>query len=524
VPLHYALAPNELLPDRDTMEREFWALAELEGVSEIEELNRVLDRAVNLRNMLKNPERVEKIAAFVAEHYCDTVKPMGYKAFLVGVDREACAFYKDALDRHLDEEDSVVVISPSHDDPAHLARHHLSEREEKDVRKAFRKPDNVRKAFRKPDKLPHILIVTEKLLTGYDAPILYCMYLDKPMRDHVLLQAIARVNRPYEDEGRRKSSGLIIDFVGIFDKLERALAFDSEDIAGVVEGIEVLKRRFEVLMEQGRTELLPLSRGKEGDKAAEAVLEHFRDREERDAFYRFFRELEELYEILSPDPFLRPFLEDYQGLVQMYRLLRSCYEPHIPVDRSFLRKTAQIVREHTRTDQVCELKEGYELDAETLNRLMDKDKPETVRVFNLIKALFKLVSDKAHQEPYLIPIGERARQIALAFEQRQMTTQAALEALEGLVSEYHEASKRRSQSDLSSEGFGVYWLLKRENVAAAEPIAREATKAFETFPHWKQSADQERQVRTALYKALMHAGVDDLELVNHLLQVLERAP
>jgi len=72
--------------------------------------------------------------------------------------------------------------------------------------------------------------VTEKLLTGFDAPILYCMYLDKPMRDHVFLQAIARVNRPYEDEhGRKKPSGFVLDFVGIFDNLEKALAFDSED-------------------------------------------------------------------------------------------------------------------------------------------------------------------------------------------------------------------------------------------------------------------------------------------------------
>src|SRR5204862_2754723 len=109
----------------------------------------------------------------------------------------------------------------------------------------------VRKAFRKPDQLPKILIVTEKLLTGFDAPILYCMYLDKPMRDHVLLQAIARVNRLYEDaQGRRKSAGFVLDFVGIFDKLEQALAFDSADVQGVIEGLDVLQGRFLQLMQQ----------------------------------------------------------------------------------------------------------------------------------------------------------------------------------------------------------------------------------------------------------------------------------
>ena len=113
------------------------------------------------------------------------------------------ALYKEALDKHLPPEYSQVVIGQAgKKDSEHLKRHYLSD----DAEKAGRK------AFRKPDELPKILIVTEKLLTGFDAPILYCMYLDKPMRDHVLLQAIARVNRPYEDDkgaGSRRGSSSI---------------------------------------------------------------------------------------------------------------------------------------------------------------------------------------------------------------------------------------------------------------------------------------------------------------------------
>ena len=253
VPLHYSLAPNELRVDRETLEREFLDLAEAEGVSDFEELNQVLERAVTLKNMLKNRDRVEKVATYVADHFTRNVEPMGYKAFLVGVDREACCLYKEALDRHLPPEYSRVVISQAgKKDREILKKHYLSEDEEK----------KVRKAFRDPDKLPKILIVTEKLLTGFDAPILYCMYLDKPMRDHVLLQAIARVNRPYEDaEGRRKPSGFVLDFVGIFDNLEKALAFDSKDVAGVIEGLDVLRQRFAELMGTARADYLPIIAG-----------------------------------------------------------------------------------------------------------------------------------------------------------------------------------------------------------------------------------------------------------------------
>ncbi len=181
----------------------------------------------------------------------------------------------------------------------------------------------MRKAFRKPDELPKILIVTEKLLTGFDAPILYCMYLDKPMRDHVLLQAIARVNRPYEDEyGRAKPAGFVLDYVGIFENLEKALAFDSQDVADVqrvVTDLELLKTEFSYAWNRrGRSTCH--SAGLQADKATEKVLDHFRDEETRQEFYKFFRELADLYEILSPDAFLYPYIKDYDQLSRMYKV------------------------------------------------------------------------------------------------------------------------------------------------------------------------------------------------------------
>lgn len=341
VPLHYQLAPNDLLVDRETLEKEFLELADAEGVSDIEELNKVLDRAVTLKNMLKNEERVEKLAKFVAEHYRSTIEPMGYKAFLVAVDREGCALLKEALDKHLPPEYSEVVMSSAgKKDSEKLRKYQLSEDDEKAVRKKFRKPE----------EQPKILIVTEKLLTGFDAPVLYCMYLDKPMRDHVLLQAIARVNRPYEDEdGRRKPCGFVLDFVGIFEKLEKALAFDSKDVEGVIEGLDVLKKRFEDQMQVGRQQYLTLTKGHKGDKAVEALLEHFRDKEPREEFYNFFRELEELHEIISPDPFMRPFIDDFTELASMYELVRGAYDRGISMDKEFMRKTAKLVRKNTQT-------------------------------------------------------------------------------------------------------------------------------------------------------------------------------
>lgn len=101
LPLFYNLATNEMRVSHETLDREFLSLAETEGIADIEELNRILDRAVNLKNFLKGAERIDQVAQFVARHYRENVEPLGYKVFLVAVDREACAFYKKALDRYL---------------------------------------------------------------------------------------------------------------------------------------------------------------------------------------------------------------------------------------------------------------------------------------------------------------------------------------------------------------------------------------------------------------------------------------
>ena len=511
VPLHYALAPSELRIDRDVLEEEFLGLAEAEGVSDVEELNRVLDRAVSLKNMLKNPQRVAGVARFVARHFKETVAPMGFKAFLVGVDREACVRYKEALDEHLPPDYSAVVISPAHNDPEDLARHHLSDDQEKQVRKAFRNPG----------RLPKILIVTEKLLTGFDAPVLYAMYLAKPMRDHVLLQAIARVNRPFEDEaGARKPAGFVLDFVGIFEKLEKALAFDSRDVAGVVADLAVLKDHFVAMMDEGKS-YLEIGAYLKDDKHAEAILEHFRESEERERFYKYFRELEETYEILSPDPFLRPHLENFSRLAAIYHLLRASFD-RVDVDRSFYRKTAQLVQEQTRSGVIQAPEEIYELGDDALEKISRSDKPDVVKVFNLLKLIDRAIQDKARGAPYLIPIGERAEAVIAAYQERQISTQQALEQLTLALDEIEDAERQQEETGLSTEGLTGYLLLQENGVDKTLEIAKEMADAFDAFPHWRRSEEQERELRRGLYRSITKAGSEHFEVVDKLLDVLKR--
>ncbi len=513
VRLNYALAHSDLLVDRKTLEEGFLKVAEAEGVSDIEELNAILDRAVELKEMMKSEVRIDRIAQQVARHFRENVEPMGFKAFLVGVDREACALYKKALDKYLPPEYSQPVYSPSHNDRPELKEFYLTPDDEK----------RVRKEFAQKGTLPKILIVTEKLLTGYDAPVLYCMYLDKPMRDHVLLQAIARVNRPYEDEsGLVKPYGFVLDFVGIFEKLETALAFDSDVVASVIQNVEVLKELFAVMMREQAPQYLPLAKGWD-DKAKERAIEYFREIGPRETFFKFFKQIQSLYEILSPDAFLRAYVEDFQSIAELYGLIRSAYSDSVYVDKELTAKTRELLRTYTDNKHLELPNAIHELGPDELAALKESDATDTTKILNLRKILAVKVKEESGLKPFLLTIGERAETLAQAYEERMKDTQQVLIEFERLAQEYVEADAERRRLGIDDNSFAIYTTLKTHlaNFSAAQATA--INDLFNRFPDYSWADDQKRDLRSELYKVLRPlVGARNMVAVTNTLLKLQR--
>ena len=517
LPLYYQLAPNEMRVPYETLDAEFLSLAEAEGVADIGELNRILDRAVNLKNFLKGRDRIEKVARFVAEHYRENVEPLGYKAFLVGVDREACAHYKQALDQHLPPAYSEVVYTGSNNDSALLKEFHLDPKKERQIRKHFGKLD----------QQPKILIVTEKLLTGFDAPVLYALYLDKPMRDHTLLQAIARVNRPYENEAQEmvKPHGFVLDFVGIFDKLEKALAFDSDEINAIVKDLKLLKVLFQSKMESGVPDYLGLIERNFNDKDVDNLIEHFRDPERRKEFFMEYKEIEMLYEIISPDAFLRPFIDDYRTLSAIYAIVRKAYTRKIYVDTDFQRKTEQLVREQIGTYNIGQPENLFKIDGHTIEIIKARDGGNGSKVINLIKSIEKHAEENS-DDPVLLAMADRARTIQERFEARQETAGKLLEELFNELE--REKVRQKDQVDKGFDGltYFVYRSLIDADVNHAEDVSRKIRAAFAAHPDWKNSDKALRDLRAQVTFAIF-AEVDELEeatkLVNQIFTLLERA-
>ena len=513
LPIKHILAPSNMAVPLDRIDAEFFALAEGEGVSDIDELNKVLDRAVGLRAFLKADDRVANVGKFVADHFKENVLPLGYKAFLVAVDREACAKYKRELDKHLPPEWSEAIYTSNVNDAVErpdVAALQLTEDRETDVRLLFKKPAET----------PKILIVTDKLLTGYDAPVLYALYLDKPMRDHVLLQAIARVNRPYADsEGIKKQIGLVIDFVSVLTNLKKALKFDSEDVSGVIEDLDLLLRDFLAKIESAKSEFIDAGTNEGGGGNADERLEaivygRFLDPEARKAFFDAYKEIEILWEILSPSAELVDHITTFKRLAQLYATVRNAYADQIGFVADLAYKTRRLVEANAEHSGLGNLTKSVTFDVKTLDALRDGKGSDEGKVFNLVRGLQKAIEDDPAAAPILQPLKDRATRILKDMESRNVTGLAAIDLLGAIAAEKDALIAEAKASGLSPHAFGVMMALRDDHALKtanieARDIAAEIDALASRFPNASVNEDERRRLRGALYLPLLGLPQDD---------------
>jgi len=509
VPLYYKFIKTERCVDRNTLEEEFFRVVEEEGIASIEGINRVIERAEKLKAVLKAKDGIDKIAKRIAEHYTKFVEPLGFKAFIVAVDREACALYKEAIDKYLPEEYTKVVYTPDYKDNELLKKYYISDEEEK----------RMRKDFKSADKLPKILIVTEKLLTGYDAPILYVMYLDKPLKDHTLLQAIARINRPYAG----KSCGLVMDYIGIFENLQRALAFYSKDVEAGLIDFKRFKERFKDLMGSADKILEEINLEDESQRI-QNIIDYFFEDEKRKEFIKTFKQIQEIYEILSPDEFLRDYIEKYKLLVQIYEVIYQIYNPEAEkrkIRRDILKKTENLIKENVELLHIADNLPLYEIN-EDIARTIKADKiSQRVKIASLYKSIKVHIENKRKESPYLVSIAEKIEEIISQLRERQRSVESALEELTRIAEDIAKAEEEQKKSGLNKEEFSYFWILRRHGVKNPEEISKGISNIIAKKEHWIFNENVERELRKELYKKLLgysYSG-DVVKLVNELLDI-----
>lgn len=468
--------------------------------------------AARMAVLVKAPSRVDRIVADIVQHFQTKIEPNGFKAMIVTFDREACLLYKTALDQLLPSEASEIVMT-------------VNSRMEESYRLYDRSKDQeeaILDNFRNPEHPLKFLIVTAKLLTGFDAPILQAMYLDKPMKEHNLLQAICRTNRVYATAATEadKTHGLIVDYIGVFDDVAKSLRFDEGEMQRVVENIEDLKDEFVPQFEKCLGHFPDVDRSVSGYEGLMAAQECLPDNAARDAFAADYLVLTRLWEALSPDPFLNQFRHDYRWLSQVYESVKPTSGHGKLIWHVLGAKTLDLIHEHVSVLDVRDDLDTLVMDAEFLAELLEQQNPKVIKELE-IKLVARL---RKHQgNPRFVALGIQLEELRRRHEQGIILSIEFLKTLLRIARDVVRAEREVEplvEIVLEDQGMAALTELFREvkNGDTPKMVERIVLDIDEIvrivrFPGWQQTKQGEREVKVALRKTL---GKYQLQKENEL--------
>ena len=408
------------------------------GLSDLDKDN-LAKTAAKMAVLVKTPERVRKICEDIVQHFQSKVEPNGFKGQIVTFDRESCLLFKAELNKLLPPEATDVVISvQAADKKEHpeYAKYDRSKDEEERLLDRFRDPAD-------PLKL---IIVTAKLLTGFDAPILQAMYLDKPLRDHTLLQAICRVNRTYSEQ---KTHGLIVDYLGIFDDVAAALEFDDQSVRQVVSNIQELKDKLAEAMQKCLAFFQGCDRTLQGYEGLIAAQQCLPNNEVRDNFAAEYSVLNKIWDALSPDAVLGPFETDYKWLSQVYQSVQPSSGHGKLIWHSLGAKTIELIHQNVHVDAVRDDLDTLVLDADLLEAVLSNPDPKKAKEIE-IKLNRRL--RKHAGNPKFKQLSERLDALKDRFEAGQINSVEFLKELLQIAKETLQAEKETPPEEDEDRG------------------------------------------------------------------------
>lgn len=508
LPLHFEPVPVELHIEKELLDA---AARELtEGLTEDERAE--LSRRVDMKAVMYAPDRERKVCEHIVGHYRARIEPNGYKGQVVCYDKECCRLYKEELDRLMGPEASAVVIDTNGDKANRYKAFRRSREEEAQLLDYFRDPAS-------PLKL---LIVTSKLLTGFDAPVLQVMYLDKPMRDHNLLQAICRTNRTY---GQGKTHGLIVDYVGVFDHMARFLHFDERGMKRVITNLEEIRAQFPALLKKCLRYFMGVERRAEGWEGLLAAQEALPTSRERDAFAADYRVLNRAWDALSPDPFLKRYRRDYRWLSRVYDSVK-------PVDGrgrllwdSLGPKTMALIHAHIRVEGVHDVMETIPLDPDRLSAVLDGQK-KVERSAREAELRLSAAILHGRRTPKLVSLGDRMERLREKYERGLLTSIQFLELLLELEKEASDPDRPTLEGERGGRRAALTGILNGVLGGPAETahIVEEIERAVQDtrFDGWRDTPAGRKDIRRALRSVVwVKFGCREKELFDRIYRCVE---
>ena len=511
LPLHFEPVPVDLHINEALVDAAFDELTE--GLTRSEKGD--LARRVRLEAIMKSPERIRKVCEHIATHFRTKIEPNGFKGQVVCYDRECCLLYKHELDRLLGEDATTIVMDTNNDKEDRYKAYRRDRDEEGKLLDYFRDPTS-------PLKL---VIVTAKLLTGFDAPILQAMYLDKPMKDHTLLQAICRTNRLY---GQQKTHGLIVDYIGIFDDVAKALDFDEKSVQLVITNIEEVKKKLPELLSKCLSYFYGVDRTVEGWEGLMAAQECLPTNKEKDAFGADFRVLTRAWDALSPDQFLLQYKADYLWLTKVYESVKPTNGSGSLVWAALGPKTIELVHQNVTVEGVRDDLEIMELNAEIIDDFLEgkKDLKKTTKKVE-IDLVARII--KHGDDPKFVKLGERLEELREKHEQGVITSIEFLKMLLQLAKDAVEAEKEVVPEAEIDKGRAALTELFNSIKSSSTPIIVERiVKDIDDivkivrFDGWQDTTAGKQEVKKALRSVVwIKYKIKDQDLFNKAYSYIE---
>lgn len=465
------------------------------------------------------PRRIEAICLDLLDHYAAHIAPGGYKAQIVAPSRRAAVLYKETLDR-LHGPQSALVLDWSDDEEGRIAPYALGEREERETIERFKRSD---------DPLA-FLIVCDRLLTGFDAPVEQVLYLDKPLRGHALLQAIARVNRKTADG--KKQYGLVVDYWGVSDELQEALAiFAPQDVEGALTPIaDELPR----LAARHRS-AMHFFDGLHDRADLEACLARIEPEDVRVEFDIAFRRFAESVEILLPDPRALPYERDLRwlGLIRQAAAVRF-RDPGLDVSDCGA-KARQLIEDAIVVQGVRALVERVPLVSDAFDAKLAALASDEARASEVEHALKAEIHLRLDENPaFYTSLLKRLEEILDLKRRKRIAAAEQLKLSLPLVAEVRREAAVAQELGLSTTGFAVYGLLpekprRQAEVAEAGAPGRQGLAAeidaavlpLTAIVDWWEKEDVKKEIRRETKRLLRRAGIAGAEADKVAGDVLE---
>jgi len=489
LPLYFEPVPVDLRVNKENVNEEFDKMADDIGLT-VAEKSAVIYR-VNIEAIMKSPERIRKVCEHIVKHYMEKIEPNGFKGQVVCYDRACCLLYKKELDSLIGEYASTIVMDTNND----------KEGKYKDYRRDRDEEGRILDNFRDAAHPLKLVIVTSKLLTGFDAPVLQVMYLDKPMKDHTLLQAICRTNRVY---GQAKSHGLIVDYVGIFDDVAKALDFDEKNVQQVITNITEVKKQFPALMVKCLSYFNGVDRTIEGWEGLMAAQECLPTTDRKDEFGADYRVLNRAYEALSPDNFLAPYRFDYRWLTKVYESVRPTDERGRLIWAALGAKTIELVHQNITVESMREDMKILELNANLIDYFFENniDSKAKLKMFEI--DLVAKIRKHGGEEKF-IKLGERLEDLREKHEQGLISSIEFLKMLLEIAKDVAEAERETVPEEEIDKGKAALTELFNSVRNDATPIIVErivtdidAIVKIVRFDGWQDTTAGRQEVTKAL--------------------------